>query len=179
MGCDEEDAARVVAGDSAAFEGIVRRWQGPVLNLAWRSSRHRETAEDLAQEIFLLVYRALPGWRGRSRFSTWMFAVALNHLRSRARRGAPPVEGLEAAFELPDPGSVREEPAEGPHAEALRRAVRGLPARYRDAILAHYFEGRDVRRASSDLGVGTGTFKARLSRARAQLHTMLAARKEA
>jgi len=173
---DEADATRVVAGDRAAFEGIVRRWQGPILNLAWRSSRHRETAEDLAQEIFLQAFRALPGWQGRSRFSTWLFALAVNHLRSRARRGAAAIDGLEAAFELPDPGSVREGALEGARLESLRRAVRGLPAKYQEAILMHYFEGRDVASASAALGVCAGTFKARLARARAQLETMIAPR---
>jgi len=120
----------------------------------------------------------LPGWGGRSSFSTWMFAIAVNHLRSRARRAKLPICGLETAFDLPDP---RDAP-EGARIDALRRALRGLPAVYQDAILRHYFEGQDVRKASELLGVRVGTFKARLSRARRLLERMLApdpARKEA
>jgi RNA polymerase sigma-70 factor, ECF subfamily len=169
---DAADAASVVAGNPTAFEGIVTRWQGPILNLAWRSSRHRESAEDLAQEIFLHVFRALPSWRGKSRFSTWLFAIAVNHLRSRARRAEIRLDGIESAFDLPDPRESSDVP-EGARIDALRRAVRGLPAKYQEAILLHYFQGRDVRGASALLGVRTGTFKARLARARALLDRML------
>ena len=171
-----EDAAaveEVLAGRVDAFEGIVRRWQRPILNLAGRWLGSREAAEDLAQDIFLAVYRALPGWKRTSGFSTWLFAVALNHARSSLRRAQPDLLGLEEAFDLPDP---RQELAEHPRAASLRRAILGLPSKYREAIVQHYFEGRDVRAASVALGVSEGTLKARLSRARSLLGRTLEAR---
>jgi RNA polymerase sigma-70 factor (ECF subfamily) len=163
----------VLAGRVDAFEGIVRRWQKPVLNLAWRWLGSREAAEDLAQDIFLAVYRALPGWKKSCEFSTWLFAVALNHARSKLRRAEPDLLGLEVAFELPDRS---QDLPEDPRAPALRRAIVGLPAVYREAILQHYFEGRDVRAASAVLGIREGTLKARLSRARSLLGRTLEAR---
>jgi len=163
----------VLAGRVDAFEGIVRRWQKPILNLAWRWLGDREAAEDLAQDIFLAVYRALPGWKRSSEFSTWLFAVALNHARSKLRRPEPDLLGLEEAFDLPDP---RCEVAEDARAPALRRAILGLPPNYREAIVEHYFEGRDVRAASRALGISAGTLKARLSRARTLLERSLEAR---
>ena len=79
---DQADAERVLAGDVSAFEGIVRRWQTPLVNLAYRFCRDPGRAEEMAQEAFLRAYRGLRGWRRDSAFSTWMFAVATNLYRS-------------------------------------------------------------------------------------------------
>jgi len=164
---DADDVQRVLAGESAAFEGIVRRWQKPLFNLAWRSSRQRELAEDMTQEALLKIFRSLGRWRGDSSFSTWAFAIALNHYRSRLRRSPLRMLGLEAASEPRDP---RSEPASGGSAEeALRRAVVGLPPRYREAIVVHYLDQQDVRQSAALLGISEGTLKARLFRARALL----------
>jgi len=164
---DADDVQRVLAGESAAFEGIVRRWQRPLYNLAWRSCRRRELAEDMTQEAFVKVFRSLPSWRADARFSTWIHAVALNHFRSRLRRTPRQVLGLEAARAQPDPKSERE--VESAPAEALRHAVTGLPPRYREAIVVHYLDQQDVRESAAILGISEGTLKARLSRARALL----------
>ena len=69
------DARRVLAGDVAAFEGIVRRWQGRLINLAWRFCHDRTMAEDMAQDAFVKVFQALKTFRGESEFSTWVMAV--------------------------------------------------------------------------------------------------------
>src|SRR5437764_94226 len=68
------DVQRVLGGDVSSFEGIVRRWQGPLVNLAYRYCRDRGQAEDMAQEAFLSAYRALHQWRGDAAFSSWLFA---------------------------------------------------------------------------------------------------------
>src|SRR4030095_10854206 len=86
---DLADVDRVLAGDPSAFEGIVRRWQGPLVNLAYRFCRDRGRAEDLAQEAFLRAYRALGQWRRQVMFSTWLFAVATNVYRTEIRRIPP------------------------------------------------------------------------------------------
>src|SRR5579862_9323278 len=73
---------RVLAGDLAAFTGIVRRWQGPLVNMAWRYCRDRSRAEEMAQEAFVRAWRGLSQWRGESSFSTWLFSVAANTFRN-------------------------------------------------------------------------------------------------
>jgi RNA polymerase sigma-70 factor (ECF subfamily) len=73
---DQADVEKVLAGDIAAFENIVRRWQIPLINLAYRFCRDRGRAEDMAQDAFLRAYRALGGWRKDGAFSTWLFALA-------------------------------------------------------------------------------------------------------
>src|SRR5271157_3361079 len=83
---DQADVERVLAGDISAFEGIVRRWQGPLINLAYRFCHDRGRAEEMAQEAFLRAYRALRQWRKDAVFTTWLFALATNLYRSELRR---------------------------------------------------------------------------------------------
>jgi hypothetical protein len=86
---DQQDAARILAGDTRAFEGIVRRWQSPLINLAYRFCRDRGRAEEMAQEAFLRAYRNLASWRQESAFSTWLFALATNLYCTELRRLPP------------------------------------------------------------------------------------------
>src|SRR6516165_2820832 len=98
MGKEDQDAdcvARVVAGDISGFEAIVQRWQHRVLILAWRFCRDRATAEDMAQEVFLKVFRSLASFRGDSAFSTWLISIALNTFRSRLRAEGQPMLSLD------------------------------------------------------------------------------------
>ncbi len=83
---DQADVEKVLAGDVSAFEGIVSRWQGPLINLAYRFCHDRGRAEEMAQEAFLRAYRALSQWRRDAVLSTWLFALATNLYRSELRR---------------------------------------------------------------------------------------------
>lgn len=83
---DEADIKQVLAGNTAAFEGIVKRWQNPLINLACRYCRDRSRAEDMAQEAFLRAFRRLSQWRKDAAFSTWLFALAANLYRSELQR---------------------------------------------------------------------------------------------
>jgi RNA polymerase sigma-70 factor (ECF subfamily) len=169
---DAADARRVLAGDADAFEGIVRRWQRPLVNLAYRFSRDHGLAEDMAQEAFLKAYRSLASWRGESRFSTWLFAVALNLYRSRVRRVEPAFIGLEDV-ELADERMPGDELDRREREEALRRTVLRLPPKYRDALILFYYHDMDVAQAAAALRVPSGTLKARLSRGRELLRKRL------
>ena len=98
---DLADVARILAGDVAAFEGIVRRWQGPLINMAWRYCRDRSRAEEMAQEAFLRAWRGLANWRREGSFSTWLFALAANVYRSELKRFPTETLPLESAPEPP------------------------------------------------------------------------------
>ena len=169
MAKDDEDAAdasRVVAGDLAAFEGIVRRWQSRLLGLAWRFCRDRGVAEDMAQEALLKAYRSLASFRGDSAFSTWLTAIALNSYRSRLRAEGPPLISLDSARAFGIEAGVQRELEEHERAEAVRRAVLTLPARYREPIALFYLQERDLAETARVLGIAEGTLKSRLYRGR-------------
>jgi RNA polymerase sigma-70 factor (ECF subfamily) len=173
-GTDEDAVERVQDGDVQAFEEIVGRWQGPLVNLAWRYCRDRSQAEELAQEAFLRIYQGLASWRRQAAFSTWMFAVATNVIRNGVRQRLPPQVDLDDA----PAWALMDDPVAAAERRDLRarvrRGVRFLPARYRDAVVAYYFQEMDVARAAACLGVTPGTLKSRLHRARGLLARRLA-----
>jgi RNA polymerase sigma-70 factor (ECF subfamily) len=163
---DLADVDRVLGGDVNAFEGIVRRWQGPLVNMAWRYCRDRQRAEELAQEALVKCWRGLKGWRREGSFSTWMFGVAANVFRSDLKRF--PTETV-AVEDGPEPGEAAgqlEVLVEKDRSETVRRAVLALPLRYREAVVLFYFHERDVAATAKTMGMPEGSVKARLSRAR-------------
>jgi RNA polymerase sigma-70 factor, ECF subfamily len=169
---DLSDVQRVLAGDTSAFEGVVRRWQGPLVNLAYRFCRDRGRAEEMAQEAFLRAYRSLGTWRRDAAFSTWLFAVATHVYCSEVRRIPPRALSLDDVIEPIDTGShARVEDAYRDH--LVRRAVQTLPPRYREALTLFYFHEMNVAAAAASLGLPEGTIKARLSRGRAILRRKL------
>lgn len=170
---DQADVQKVLAGDIDAFENIVRRWQGPLVNLAYRFCRDRGRAEEMAQEAFMRAYRALGAWRGDAAFSTWLFAVATNLYRSEIRRFPPRSISIDEVAEpvdlrIEDPLRLAED-----RDRAVRRAVFTLPPKYREALTLFYFHGMDVAAAAQSLGLPEGTVKARLSRGRELLRNKL------
>ena len=173
-GADQADVDRVLGGDLSAFEGIVRRWQGPLVNLAYRFVRDRGRAEEMAQEAFLRAYRGLAQWRKEAPFSTWLFALATNLYRTELRKIPARVVPLD---DISEPGDSR--PPDGgfesvDRDRAVRRAVFALPARYREALLLFYFHEMNIPAAAQSLGLPEGTVKARLSRGREILRNKLA-----
>jgi len=167
---DESDVEEVLAGNIIAFEHIVRRWQSPLINLAYRFCRDRARAEDMAQEAFLRAFRALRQWRHDAAFSSWLFALATNLYRSEIRRIPPRAVSLDDVAELRDErvGAEME-----PRDQLVREAVLTLPAKYREAVTLFYFHHMDVAAAARSLGVPEGTVKARVSRGREILRRKL------
>lgn len=163
---------RVLAGDTQAFAAIVERWQGPLINMAWRYCRDRGRAEEMAQEALIRAWRGLSQWRRESSFSTWLFSVAANVYRTELKR-------IPAMSFAPDKAAKAAEPS---HAfthdahldgaardEAVRRAVLALPEKYREPTILYYFNEMDLAAAAATMNLPEGTMKARLSRARALL----------
>lgn len=166
---DLADVVRVLGGEVRAFEGIVRRWQAPLVNMAWRYCRDRGRAEEMAQEAFLRAWRGLAQWRRESSFSTWLFALAANVFRSELRRFPTVTLPME---EAPEPATAATQDwnlVERSRDEAVRSAVLALPPRYREPVLLYYFHEMDLAAAAHTMGLPEGTMKARLSRARALL----------
>ncbi|HVN94162.1 MAG TPA: RNA polymerase sigma factor [Terracidiphilus sp.] len=163
---DLADVNRVLAGEVQAFEGIVRRWQGPLVNMAWRYCRDRGRAEEMAQEAFIRAWRGLAGWRRESSFSTWLFALAANVFRTELAR-IPTVDvPLEDVAEPAGPALQFHGLAKQQSDDRVRRAVLALPPRYREAVLLYYFHEMDVAQAARTMKLPEGTVKARLARGR-------------
>ena len=171
---DQADVARVLDGEIAAFEGIVRRWQSPLINLAYRFCRDRGRAEEMAQEAFLHAYRGLPKWRGEATFSTWLFALATNLYWSEPSQDSG---WLDPRWKISqsrrDPRAMDGGLEELDRDRAVCRAVDTLPSKYREALICFYFQEMDVPTAAAGLGIAEGTLKARLFRGRKMLESKL------
>jgi RNA polymerase sigma-70 factor (ECF subfamily) len=163
---DLECVMRVLDGDMGAFEVIVRRWQGPLVNMAWRYCRDRARAEELAQEAFIRAWRGLATWRREGSFSTWLFALAANVFRSELKRFPANTLPIEEIAEPSHAASQQDELERRSFNDGVRRAVLALPMRYREPIVLFYFHEMDVAAAARTMKMAEGTFKARLARGR-------------
>jgi RNA polymerase sigma-70 factor, ECF subfamily len=170
---DEADVERVLAGDISAFEGLVRRWQRPLVNLAYRFCLDRGRSEEMAQEAFLRAYRSLRQWRKEAAFSTWLFAVATNVYRSKLRAIPARMVPLEEVTQLKDSDPFDSRLEDEDRDRAVHNAVLALPARYREVLVLFYFHGLDIAATARSLGVPEGTVKARLSRGKETLRNRL------
>jgi RNA polymerase sigma-70 factor (ECF subfamily) len=166
---DLADVECVLAGDVNAFEGIVRRWQGPLVNMAWRYCRDRGRAEEMAQEALVRAWRGLAQWRREASFSTWLFALAANVFRSELKRFPAVNVPMEEVKEPAGPAKQHDTLAVQRSFEAVRRAVLALPVRYREPVILYYFYEMGVEAAARTMKMPQGTVKARLARARALL----------
>jgi RNA polymerase sigma-70 factor, ECF subfamily len=170
---DQIAVERVLAGDIPAFEDLVRRWQSPLINLAYRFCHDRGRAEDMAQEAFLRAYRGLAQWRKDSAFSTWLFALATNLYCSELRRIPARTVSMDELGELVDVRAPDGGLEELDRDHAVRRAVLALPDKYREAVILFYFHEMDLPAAARSLGLPEGTVKAHLFRGREMLRKKL------
>jgi RNA polymerase sigma-70 factor, ECF subfamily len=170
---EHELVQRCRAGDEQAFRVVVERYKGLVFGLIARSIRDRARAEEVAQDVFLRVYRALPYFRGESRLSTWIYRIAVN-LVAAERRG-PPTEPLEGTGE----GAPREFGAADRAFDdlALRdrmdKALARLPAHYQVLVNGHYVKGLQYDELAAALDLPMGTVKTHLHRAKRMLRELL------
>ena len=181
---DKELIARVLAGDEASYGTLVTRYRDYVYTIAVRIVGSEEDAEDVAQEAFVRAYRALPRFRGDSKFSSWLYRIATNraltHLKRRGRR-ADTVDielGSHVEAVVVDDGRGEEaSPELHVRDEEFRRAVRAavleLPEQYRVVVTLFYLEERSYKEVVATLGIPMGTLKTHLHRARALLRDIL------
>jgi RNA polymerase sigma-70 factor (ECF subfamily) len=165
-------------GNRNAFAQIVERYTPLLYSLAFRMLGRGEEAQEAVQEIFLRAYRALPRFRLERRFHPWLYTIALNYLRTVARRQRRR-RGLRLVREeldtVADRGELPAAAAEREDGERLaREALAGLPPLYREVFLLREVEGLSVRDTAEALGVPEGTVKVRLHRARQELVRRLA-----
>ena len=178
---DEELVRRFNDGDREAFAELVRRYQDRIFTLCLRWMRDRQVAEEVAQDVFIAVYKALGRFRGEAKFSTWIFRVATNHCKNRRlyrqRRHSDKHEPLEGTPR--EDGPSRQLPSTRPGTD--RRAMRSEAERilqdaldtldegHRTIIILRDIEDLPYEEIADILELPRGTVKSRLHRARAQL----------
>jgi len=168
---EEALVSRSARGDERAFGVLVERYKGMLYSMARRLMKDPGRAEDAAQESFIKAWTALPGFKGDSKFSSWLYRICYNTCISEMRRRKPEVE-------LDEANGV---PVEGPAQEFRNRdiqttiqdEVRKLPEDYRAALTLYHFNGLSYEEIAKLTHKPMGTVKAHIHRARSVLKTRL------
>src|SRR3954463_2116183 len=167
---DEELVALSVGGDLDSFNQLVLRWERPIYALAYRVLGREEDARDVAQETFLRAFRALKGFKGQAKFSSWLYRIALNLCRDwvRRERRTPVVQApedmdlMELAAAREPSESIEDLVARKATTKAVERAMALLPEEQRTAIVLKEYHGLTFQEIADLVGCPLSTVKTRL-----------------
>jgi RNA polymerase sigma-70 factor, ECF subfamily len=165
---------RCRTGDDAAFEELVDRYKNLVYGLVHRLVSDHTGADDLAQDVFLKIYRGLPYFRGDARLSTWIYRVVQNVcFETRPRRQLVSLDDDRDGRRRVDPGRADAAFADMELRDRLEKAIAQLPEQYRVLIAAHYLEGVQYEALAEAMNLPLGTVKTHLYRAKRRLRELL------
>jgi RNA polymerase sigma-70 factor, ECF subfamily len=179
----------VKAGDEQSFGLLLQRYRTPLVNFLYRMVRSREQAEDLAQEVFIRVYRAREEYVPSAKFTTWLFRIATNlalnslrdhrHQKLEISMDAPVTtdaeDGDEKPFEVADKHpTIEQELVEEDRKKMIRHAIEKLPEKQRAAVLLHKYQELDYAEIAKILSVSESALKSLLFRAYESLRVELA-----
>jgi RNA polymerase sigma-70 factor (ECF subfamily) len=174
---DAELMLRAGTGDDAAFEVLIEKYRRPVIAFMFRSVHNQAVAEELAQEVFLRIYRARASYRADAKFSTWLYRIAtnlaVNHARdTKSERTAPTLnldEPDEESGSMPDVAdshpTVEQDIMRRERLAAIRKIVMSLPERQRMAVLMHKYQNLDYKEIGRVLNLSESATKSLLFRA--------------
>jgi RNA polymerase sigma-70 factor (ECF subfamily) len=176
--------ARAKAGDSAAFEQLIRQYDRQIFRTALHITQNREDAEDITQDVFFKAFQKLEQFQGNSKFSTWLVRIAVNEslMRLRKRKTSKTVS-MDQDVETAE-GSIPRDFAEwrpNPEqnysqselADILRKTIAGLPPGFRTVFTLRDIENLSTEETAEALGLSVPAVKSRLLRARLQLRERL------
>ena len=182
---DAELMLQVKAGNDSAFEYLVQKYRRPMLNFMYRMAHNSAAAEDLAQEVFLRVYRSRESYEATAKFSTWLYRIATNLAVNHARDTRPERPENTVSLDEPDDetGRTLDLPDRTPSAEqqlmqrerlaAIRKRVQALPERQRIAVVMHKYQQMDYRQIADVLKLSESATKSLLFRAYESLREQL------
>ncbi len=175
---DQELIQSIQRGDRLAFNQLVLKYRNRVMGVATRMLGDRGEAEDLAQDVFVKVYRALPDFQGASLFSTWLYRITANSCLNQRRRRRPETQISDGAD---DPELTLSDPSSDPHylleqkelKIVLEKTIQSLPEEQRIVLILRDIEGLSYEAVAASLGLELGTVRSRLHRARLQIQASI------
>ena len=182
---DAEVMLRVRAGDETAFAFLVQKYRRPMVSFMYRMARNQAAAEDLAQEVFLRVYRSRETYTANAKFTTWLYRIATNLAVNHARDTRHERPEVSMSLDEPDveTGLMPDLPDGTPNVEenilrrerlaAIRSQVQALPERQRMAVIMHKYQGMDYRQIAEVLHLSESATKSLLFRAYESLREKL------
>jgi len=174
---DAEVMLRVATGDDVAFDYLVEKFRRPMISFMYRMTRSQAVAEELAQEVFLRVYRSRKSYAASAKFTTWLYRIATNLAVNHARDTKYERPENTVSIDEPDTetGLTVDVADRGLNAEqvilrrerltAIRRQVEALPERQRAAVLMHKYQNMDYRQIAAVLKLSESATKSLLFRA--------------
>ncbi|HEX6503359.1 MAG TPA: sigma-70 family RNA polymerase sigma factor [Terriglobales bacterium] len=182
---DAQVMLRVKAGDDSAFDYLVQKYRRAMMSFMYRMTRNAAVAEDLAQEVFLRVYRSRAGYEPSAKFTTWLYRIAtnlaVNHARDTRHERPENTVSLDepdqesgTTMDVPDNSlSVEENLLRRERLQAIRNKVQQLPERQRMAVLMHKYQQMDYRQIADVLKLSESATKSLLFRAYESLREQL------
>ena len=182
---DAQIMLRVKAGDDSAFEYLVQKYRRPMLSFMYRMAHNTAVAEDLAQEVFLRVYRSREKYEASAKFTTWLYRIAsnlaVNHARDTRHQRPENTVSLDEpdhdsglTMDLPDTSLTAEEAiVRRERLAAIRQRVEALPERQRIALIMHKYQQMDYRQIAEVLKLSESAIKSLLFRAYETLRVQL------
>jgi RNA polymerase sigma-70 factor, ECF subfamily len=174
---DAEIMLRVSEGDDEGFNYLIEKYRKPIIHFMFRMVHNQAVAEELAQEVFLRVYRSRQSYRAEARFSTWLYRIATNLGVNHARDTKHERAAQNLYLDQPDPEtgttpdvadlkpSVEHELVRDERMRAIRQHVMALPERQRMAVLMHKYQGMDYKQIGEVLKLSESATKSLLFRA--------------
>ena len=172
---EKELVLQSINGDDEAFGLLVNKYKNKVFNMAYNMTHNRETADDMAQEVFIKAYRALPKFQFKSQFGTWLYQITANHIRDYLRKeGKVKQYSLEEMQELPSQDknhtqSIEKKQIDKKRKEIVFTAIRSLPDKHRIILVLRDIQGYSYDDIAKILKISPGTVDSRLFRARRSL----------
>jgi RNA polymerase sigma-70 factor, ECF subfamily len=182
---DAQIMLRVKTGDQNAFDYLVRKYRRPMISFMYRMSRNTAAAEDLAQEVFLRVYRSRENYEASAKFTTWLYRIAtnlaVNHARDTRHERAEmtvsldePDEETGTTFEIADSRVTAEQSiVQRERVRAIRSKVEALPEQQRLAVIMHKYQQMDYKQIAAVLKKSESATKSLLFRAYETLREQL------
>ena len=174
---DAEIMLRVREGDDSGFSILIEKYRKQIVHFMFRMSRNQAVAEELAQEVFLRVYRSRQTYRAEAKFSTWLYRIATNLGVNHARDTKYERTAQNVYLDQPDPEtgtspdvadsslSVEQELVRDERMQAIRKHVMALPERQRSAVLMHKYQEMDYKEIGDVLKLSESATKSLLFRA--------------
>jgi RNA polymerase sigma-70 factor (ECF subfamily) len=182
---DAQIMLRVKDGDDSAFEYLVQKYRRPMLSFMYRMAHNSAVAEDLAQEVFLRVYRSREKYEASAKFTTWLYRIAsnlaVNHARDTRHQRPENTVSLDEpdqesglTMDLPDNSLTAEEAiVRRERLAAIRQRVEALPERQKMALIMHKYQQMDYRQIAEVLKLSESAIKSLLFRAYETLRVQL------
>jgi RNA polymerase sigma-70 factor, ECF subfamily len=172
---DGELARRVANGDEGAFRELVEKHQRTILNVANRYLGNYDAADDIAQEVFLKLWTKAGTFKGNSKFSTWLYRVAVNECLQYRRRRKQVVVSLDSldADQPPESLQVAADHERTARIERVKKAIAALPDRQRIALVLAHYEGRSYQEIGEIMNVSVASVESLILRAKENLKSKL------